>query len=117
MMCTCVVDRDARLPPNAKWSPYDIPLDLTWRAGAFIRRPPTSWRHFTRELGGGTSARTSILTIKEPDRFLASKRKRTDRNEKANIVCVNPAHESQEMLENKGFLVQSIIGAMAKICR
>jgi hypothetical protein len=34
----------------------------------------------------------------------------TDRNGKVNIVCANPAHESQEMPENKGFLDQSIIG-------
>ena len=40
---------------------------------------------------------------------------RTDRNEKANIVCANLAHDSQEMLENKGFLVQSIIGATANL--
>ena len=35
---------------------------------------------------------------------------RSDRSEKQNIVYANPAHDLQEMLENKGFLVQSIIG-------
>jgi hypothetical protein len=49
-------------------------------------------------------------------RVVAWEPARTDRSEKANNACANPAHDFQEMLENKGFVVQSIIGATENLC-
>ena len=48
-------------------------------------------------------------------RVVAREHARTDRTEKANIVCAKTALDLQEMLENKGFLAQSIIGTTRKL--
>jgi len=43
--------------------------------------------------------------------LVARERIRTDMKGKENNECANCAHNFREMLENKGFLVQSIMGA------